>query len=68
MEDRRGANNEMSGQIWKKVENRKADETRIKETGGEREKEREKEIDEKTNDRGRESDSENNSKKGKKVR
>jgi len=40
LEDRGDTDNEMSRQMWKEVENRKADKTRIEEAAGERREER----------------------------
>jgi len=50
----------MSRGMWKKVESRKVDKTRMEEVGGEREKERNEE----TNDRERKNNSKNNGRKG----
>jgi len=60
LEDRRGKDDKVSRRVWKEVENRKADKTRIEEAAG---KGREKENKE-TADRGRKNNSKNNGRKG----
>ena len=47
MEDRGSTDDEMSGQMWEEVEDRKTDKTRMEETG----REGEEEGNEKTNNR-----------------
>ena len=59
MEDREGKNDKVSRRVWKKVEDRKIDKTRVEEARGNRRK-----REEKTNDRGRKNDSKNSRRKG----
>ena len=60
MEDRGDKNNKMSRRVWKEVEGRKADETRVEEV----ERTRREEGKKKTNDRGGKNDRKNNGRKG----
>jgi len=59
LEDRRSKDDEVSRQVWKEVENRKVDKTRMEEAAG---KEREKRNEE-TDSRGRKNNSKNNGRK-----
>ena len=62
MEDRRGKDDEVSRQVWEKVEDRKTNKTRIEETGGERKEE------DKTKNRRGSSNSKNSGRKKREVR
>ena len=64
MEDRGSTDDEMSGQMWEEVEDRKTNKTRMEETGREGEEEGNKE----TNNRGINSNSKNSGRKGRRVR
>ena len=59
MEDGGGKNDEVSRRVWKEVEDRKADKTRVEEVGRTRRKEEKK----KTNDRGGKNGRKNNGRK-----
>ena len=56
MENRRGKDDKMSRQVWKEVESRKADKTRIEKAEREERKKRKKE----THDKGSKDDRKNN--------
>ena len=60
MENRGGKNDEVSRRVWKEVEGRKADETRVEEAG----RTRREEGKEKTDNRRGKNDRKNNGKKG----
>ena len=59
MENRGGKNDEVSRRVWKEVEGRKADKTRVEEAGRTRRKEEKNE----TNDRGGKNGIKNNGRK-----
>ena len=60
MEDGGGKNDEVSRRVWKEVEGRKADKTRVEEAGKTRRKKEKKE----TNNRGGKNGRKNNGRKG----